>query len=226
MDYGYPYNYWYTLPETSWSSVIWMFLGILGGVFLVALAIGIFLAIVNWKVFKKAGKPGWAAIVPFYNQYVLAEITWGNGWFFLIFLGAIIPIIGTIAVIVFTILTYIKLAKAFDKDGGFAVGLIFLNPIFMAILAFGNSKYTGVPENNMFSNYNNNFNSQNNDTTKTSVKNVSGTMVNGNDTISNQEPMENNTQVNNNANVRFCTYCGTKLENNALFCTNCGSQVR
>jgi len=51
MDYGYPYDYWYTLPETSSSSVIWTFLGVLGGIFLVGLAIGIFLTIVNWKIF-------------------------------------------------------------------------------------------------------------------------------------------------------------------------------
>ena len=93
-----------------------------------------------WKIFEKAGEPGWAAIIPFYNLYVLFKITWGNGWKFLFLL---IPI----ANIVFAIITMVKLAKAFGKSGGFAVGLIFLSIIFYCILAFDQSQYLGVPEN-------------------------------------------------------------------------------
>ena len=47
---------------------------------LVIFAICIVMIIAEWKLFKKAGQPGWAAIVPFYNAYVLTKITWGNGW--------------------------------------------------------------------------------------------------------------------------------------------------
>ena len=91
-----------------------------------------------WKIFQKAGEPGWAAVIPFYNAYVLFKITWGNGWKFLLLL---IPI----ANIVIGIITMVKLAKAFGKSNGFAVGLVLLSTIFMLILAFGDSQYLGVP---------------------------------------------------------------------------------
>lgn len=210
MDYSYSYNY------GNMDEFLGLFLGVIGVALLVAFAVGIFMIIVTWKLFQKAGKPGWASIVPFYSQYVLAEITWGNGWFFLIFFASIIPVIGAFAVLVFSILTYIKLAKAFGKDGGFAVGLIFLNPIFLAILAFGKSQYVGVDTNiNPFSNNNyNNGNYQNN-------MNYNN---NNNNNNNYQNNYSNNNQVNNDS-PRFCTNCGTKLENNALFCTNCGTKV-
>ena len=104
-----------------------------------SLALGVLGIVAMWKIFEKAGEPGWAAIIPFYNLYVLFKITWGNGWKFLLLL---IPFAG----IVFAIITIVKLAKAFGKSGGFAVGLIFLSIIFYCILAFDQSQYLGVPE--------------------------------------------------------------------------------
>ena len=122
--------------------------GTLGGMLvlysIISIALIVFSIIVMWKLFEKAGKPGWAAIVPFYNLYVFFEITWGNGWLFLLILLAIIPIAGSIAVCVIMIITMVKLAKVFGKSGGFAVGLVFLSLIFEAILAFGDSKYVGI----------------------------------------------------------------------------------
>ena len=103
------------------------------------LALAVLGIVAMWKIFEKAGEPGWAAIIPFYNLYVLFKITWGEGWKFLFLL---IPV----ANIVFAIITMVKLAKAFGKGGGFAVGLIFLGPIFYCILAFGQSQYLGVPQ--------------------------------------------------------------------------------
>ena len=92
-----------------------------------------------WVLFTKAGEPGWAAIVPFYNLYVLFKITWGNGIMFLLLL---IPI----ANFVIMIMTYVKLAKAFGKGGGWACGLIFLGIIFLPIMAFSKDiVYVGVP---------------------------------------------------------------------------------
>ena len=79
------------------------------------------------KVFKKAGRPGWAVIVPIYNLYVLFDIAWGKGIMFLLML---IPVVN----FVIMIMLYVKLAKAFGKSGGFAAGLIFLNLIFVCIL--------------------------------------------------------------------------------------------
>lgn len=115
--------------------------GITAGVFflyiLFVLAVAVFSIVIMWRIFEKAGEHGWAAIIPFYQNYVLFKITWGQGWLFLLLF---LPIVN----IVTCIITMIKLAKAFNKDGAFAVGLIFLNIIFLAILAFGKARYSGV----------------------------------------------------------------------------------
>jgi hypothetical protein len=104
----------------------------------IGLACAALMVIALWKIFVKAGEPGWAAIVPFYNMYTLFKITWGSGWKFLLML---IPIVNVVIII----MTYVKLAKAFGKGGGFAVGLIFLGVIFMCILGFGKAEYLGAP---------------------------------------------------------------------------------
>ncbi len=105
-----------------------------------SLSISVISVIALWMLFQKANEPGWAAIVPFYNAYVLFKITWGSGWKFLLML---IPIANA----VIAIITLVKLAKAFGKGGGWACGLIFLEPIFICIMAFdGNIQYVGVPE--------------------------------------------------------------------------------
>jgi len=105
---------------------------------IISLALCVFVLVCMWIVFRKAGKPGWAAIVPFYNLYVLFEITWGSGMRFLLLL---IPIYN----IILSIQTQVRLAKAFGKSGGFAAGLVFLPYIFIPLLAFGKETYQGVP---------------------------------------------------------------------------------
>jgi len=104
----------------------------------------VFLIISMWKVFEKAGQPGWAAIVPFYNLYVFTQIVQRPGWWMLLYFLAIIPIIGSLAVLVIVILDYIKLAEVFGKGGGFATGLILLGFVFIPILAFGDAQYKGL----------------------------------------------------------------------------------
>jgi hypothetical protein len=90
-----------------------------------------------WKVFEKAGKPGWAAIVPLYNIWVLVEIAEKpSSWFFLILC---VPC----ANIVFQILLYIEIANKFGQGAGFGVGLAFLPMIFWPILGFGSAEYEG-----------------------------------------------------------------------------------
>lgn len=102
-----------------------------------ALILMVIMIVANWKIFAKAGKPGWASIVPFYNMYTLFEVAGMNGWMFLLLL---VPIVN----IVMAIMVYINLAKAFGQSGAFAVGLILLNPIFSLILAFGKAQYVGA----------------------------------------------------------------------------------
>lgn len=105
---------------------------------IISLALCVFVLVCMWIVFRKAGKPGWAAIVPFYNLYVLFDITWGSGMRFLLLL---IPIYN----IILGIQTQVRLARAFGKSGGFAAGLVFLPYIFIPLLAFGKETYQGVP---------------------------------------------------------------------------------
>lgn len=113
------------------------FFGIL---WLAMLVLGILIIIAQWKIFKKAGRPGWAAIVPFYNVYVLTDLAWGNGWLFLLLF---VPV----GNMVFSVWTYIKLARAFGKDAAYGVGLVFLPFVFMPMLGFGKAEYQG-PEPN------------------------------------------------------------------------------
>ena len=110
--------------------------GILVVYYLIMLALAVLVLVAWWKVFVKAGKPGWGAIVPFYNTYCMFEITFGNGWLFLLLL---VPCVN----VVMQIIMYVKLAQAFGKSGGFAVGLIFLPVIFIPMLGFGDAQYYG-----------------------------------------------------------------------------------
>lgn len=94
----------------------------------------VFMLVVAWKLFVKAGKPGWASIVPIYNIIVFGQIAgFSTGLIVLMF----IPIFNIIPAIMLPF----KLAEKFDKSTGFAVGLLLLSPIFMAILAFDDSQY-------------------------------------------------------------------------------------
>jgi hypothetical protein len=89
-----------------------------------------------WKTFVKAGKPGWAAIVPFYNVFVLVEISGRPVWWFLLFF---IPCVN----IVISIMVMIDVAAKFGKSAGFGVGLALLGFIFFPILGFGDAQYQG-----------------------------------------------------------------------------------
>lgn len=106
------------------------------GYLLFALVIGVLSIVAFWKIFTKAGRPGWASIVPFYNTYCMYDISFGNGWLFLL---TFVPCVN----IVFGIMMLFKLAKAFGKGTGFGFGLLFLNTIFVLILGFDSSEYIG-----------------------------------------------------------------------------------
>lgn len=137
----------YTTSTTSASDAgaVAAILGVLGTFWLIGLAIAVFALVINWKIFTKAGKKGWYAIVPFLNTYTLAEICGIKGWIGLVApLCSMIPVVGGIASLAFFIYSYYCLAKVFGKETGFAVGLIFLTVIFEAILAFSDAKYLGA----------------------------------------------------------------------------------
>ena len=107
-----------------------------GGIFLVfmivMIGISIFSIVVGWKIFTKAGEPGWAIFVPIYQTIVYLKIC-GRPWWWLFLCMLVFPMF---------ILPF-DLAKRFGKGGGFGVGLLLLSVIFYPILAFGSAQYIG-----------------------------------------------------------------------------------
>ncbi len=123
-----------SLDMSTLGSVITQYLGFMTVIY-------VLLIIAMWKIFTKAGKPGWASIVPIYNVIVMFQIIGLNPWLLLLYL---IPVVNFVVAIVFSIMQASRLSKAFGKGTGFAFGLFFLNPIFLLILGFGDSKYVGI----------------------------------------------------------------------------------
>jgi len=89
-----------------------------------------------WKIFTKAGQPGWACIIPIYNLYVWCKIVGRPWWWILLML---IPFVNFIIAIILLI----DLAKSFGKGVGFGIGLLLLPFIFFPILGFGSAQYQG-----------------------------------------------------------------------------------
>ena len=106
------------------------------GLIFLAIIVGIIAGI--WKVFTKAGKPGWAALIPIYNAIVILEIAGKPLWWIILLL---IPVVNFVV----AILVNIAVAEKFGKSSGFGVGLALLGFIFYPILGFGDAKYQGVP---------------------------------------------------------------------------------
>lgn len=214
----YSYCSYYDYYDYSDYDVISILTGLmsLAVIWVIALLLMALMIVVMWILFKKAGKPGWAAVVPFYDQYTLYEITWGNGWRFLMLL---IPIYN----IILMILTYIRLAKAFGKDEGYAVGLIFLPHVFVPMLAFGSAAYHGVPgvasapaaaSQEWVGYQQSGYQQPQQPTYQQPVY---------------QQPQQTQTTYqqpqqpqDSGFRLTFCPNCGTKVEGSGKFCENCG----
>lgn len=164
--------------------------------FLVVLIVGLA------KLFKKAGKPEWAAIVPFYNTYVLVEIAGLNWWYFLIAIsGTIFSVLGIhglgtitwIATSAVDFFIYYNLAKKFKQNPvTYGVLGIFFSGIIAMILGYSNNM---VYDNTIEVTPNGPIDDKKGTTTKTS------------------DP------------ERFCLGCGKKLKPGVKFCENCGKKV-
>ena len=194
MNYGYDYGYDVgSTVATGFGAA----LGILAFVYILCLAVCIFTIVCNWKVFKKAGKNGWEAIIPIYNVVVLLEITKLPMWYLILFF---IPGVNFVALI----LIYIQLAKKFGQSTLFGIGLIFFTPIFMAILAFNkNCVYQVEP---------------------TLGSNTTVTYANENPQSTQQtEPIENT--VEQHAHPSNCSNCGAPVAADDRFCMYCGKQL-
>lgn len=135
------YSTYSTYPYTTTSVNVGagLFAGFFGVFFILCVIAWIVLTIIaEWKIFTKAGKEGWKALIPIYNAYTLLQIL--NMEPMLCFLS-ILPGANFMLGIVMNV----KLAKSFGKGTGFAIGLILLEPIFLMILGFGDAKYKQLP---------------------------------------------------------------------------------
>ncbi len=140
---------------------------------ILAIVLAIFLLVAGWKIFKKAGEPGWKILIPIYNIYTMFKILGMTNWFWAtlatslcsdiaINLNAmasdgtntansgsfaimmIVVIIDLVVTIWGSILYSIRLSKSFGHGGGYAVGIFFLPYIFWMILGFGSSEYKKI----------------------------------------------------------------------------------
>lgn len=126
------------LQETTTTGEVSPLMAGMGVVFTICyLAVVLLIIIGLWKVFVKAGKPGWASIVPIYNVIVLLEIAGKPLWWFILML---IPFVNFIVAII----VLIAVARNFGKGVGFAIGMVFLPFIFIPMLGFGDAKYQPV----------------------------------------------------------------------------------
>ena len=185
-------------------------LAVFGGfifiIVMIALAVVVVQLVATWKVYKKAGKNGWEAIVPFYNNWVLCEIAGVKWWFFLIMmstticsmlgLGIFVPLAG-LCTVAASFAVHYNIALKFGKDPiGYGIGLTLLPVIFYSILGFGSatfkdakvSSYGPIPEDKI-------------------EKNTS------------------NSSASSKKTGKFCKNCGAEISD-GKFCPNCGSEIK
>ena len=146
-DYNYNYDFNTTEATNLLNRVMHLSFGLIFGVLLIILAIVIVIVIAKYKLYKKAGKKGWEAIIPFYSQWVYTEIAGLNWWWFLIIIGGILlgnvsdelTVLGTLVSLFGLFVCNYNIAKKFHKDTGFAVLMTLFPVILLPILGF--SKY-------------------------------------------------------------------------------------
>ncbi|HXP86168.1 MAG TPA: DUF5684 domain-containing protein [Bryobacteraceae bacterium] len=102
----------------------------------ICLLVAVFMIAAGWKVFVKAGQPGWAVIIPIYNIVVILKIVGRPLWWIVLM---VIPLVN----LAIAIIVNIDFAKSFGKSAGFGVGLALLGFIFFPILGFGDARYIG-----------------------------------------------------------------------------------
>ena len=173
--------------------------------------------IAYWKLFQKAGKPGWYSIIPFYSNWVLIEIAGLNWWWFLLMilnvvlsfeidgLSFAISICGFLA----SFNCYYNISKKFNKDNTFSIFAGIFNFIFVLILGLSKKEVydnnVAVSPNGIFGKINNN---------------------NGDNINNNNYTYTKNNGFDDNKNVSYCGNCGTKLNVDAKFCPNCGTEKK
>jgi hypothetical protein len=105
--------------------------------YIIAIAVIVFYVATGWKIFVKAGKPGWAILIPIYNLIVYLKIVNKPLWWILLLL---IPLVN----IIIMILLLVEFLKAFDKPSWHVIPALLIGFIYFPILAFGKAEFKGV----------------------------------------------------------------------------------
>lgn len=216
-------NFYDLMEEIKTDEVLGVIVIFLLVILGISLIVGIFKIVYTWKLFKKAGKGGWEAIIPYYNKWVLTEISEVNWWWFLILilapiismsynigssfsddatmLFALAPVAMMLSVgeIIANLVISINLAKKFNKGTAFGVLIALIPIIGIPIIAFGKDKYdfdAKVPANGIFGGepLNKNVNTVNPETNTTSKKE--------------------------------CLNCHNKVTKDMDYCPNCGNKLK
>lgn len=106
---------------------------------ILAAAVVLLVTVALWRLFEKAGRHGWEAVIPVYNLYVWCKLTYGSGWYCI---SLIIPILNIISYMVLSI----KTAYCYGKGFLFGGGILLLPPVFLLWLAFGDARYEGAED--------------------------------------------------------------------------------
>jgi hypothetical protein len=126
------------------EQMLGLFKGMGTGMLIVWIAIMIFMIISWWIVFKKAGQPGWAILIPIYNFLVILRVATKPWWWVFALLLPIIPFVGPFLLLVVMIFVFHGISKNFGQGAGFTVGLVLLSIVFVPILAFGDYQWKAV----------------------------------------------------------------------------------
>jgi len=133
------------VPDTALNSIVPLQAGGDGGggivgIFLLLIYITIIVAQIAgmWKMFEKADQPGWGAIIPIYNTYLLLKVAERPGWWLL---GFIVPLLNIVVIAI----VFNDISKNFGKGIGYTLGLLFLTFVFMPLLGFGDAEYQPTP---------------------------------------------------------------------------------
>ena len=199
-----------TDPNTV-GGIIAIIFGILAVILFIVLVVEIFHIIGLWKMFKKANEEGWKALIPIYNTYTLCKVVGVSPWWILIVILSpilgVVPIVGsllsTAASIYFLVILAGSVAKSYGKDTGWAVGYALLTPFFTFALGVGKSEYQGP---------------------KPIGDPIMDKII---DASNNKKEDTNNKETSNTdtTSAKFCSSCGTKVEQDAKYCPNCGNKL-
>ena len=185
------------------------------------MALSILMFISLWKIFKKAGKPGWASIVPIYNVYIMCEIAEKEWWYVLL---SCVPFANIYAMIVL----YNGMAKRFGKSGGFVAGMLLLPVVFFPMLAFG--KDAAIVNNQPNTSNENNMTDNTLGANAAAVPNMNGQTMTSNEMVTPNNPVMSEPVMSNPVgNVPFgntSVESGLNSQNNESVQKNCYRLLR